>query len=133
VEASAVGIPIWGEVELAWRLRAEPAAPWLAITGTNGKTTTVRMLESMLQGRGLRAVAVGNVGVSLIDAVTADEPYDVLAVELSSQQLHFAPSMRAEAGVLLTSPQTPRLARRLRCLRQGEGSGLDGGDCDRQC
>jgi UDP-N-acetylmuramoylalanine--D-glutamate ligase len=101
IDAGHRGIPVWGEVELAWRLRGDDAAPWLAITGTNGKTTTVHMLEAMLSAAGLRAAAVGNVGVSLIEAVTASPPYDVLAVELSSQQLHFAPSVRPAAGALL--------------------------------
>ena len=95
------GIPIWGEAELAWQLRGPGAAPWLALTGTNGKTTTVHMVEAMLRADGRRAAAVGNVGESLIDAVLADPPYDVLAVELSSQQLHFAPSIRPAAGALL--------------------------------
>lgn len=55
--------PVWGEVELAWRMRpAEGAAPWLTVTGTNGKTTTVKMLASILSAAGLRAVAAGNVG-----------------------------------------------------------------------
>ncbi|WP_375475092.1 UDP-N-acetylmuramoyl-L-alanine--D-glutamate ligase [uncultured Jatrophihabitans sp.] len=100
-DAAARGVPVWGEVELAWRLRAAGAAPWLALTGTNGKTTTVRMLESMLRAASLRAAAVGNVGEPLIDAVLADPPFDLLAVELSSQQLQFAPSPRPRAGALL--------------------------------
>ncbi|WP_375485195.1 UDP-N-acetylmuramoyl-L-alanine--D-glutamate ligase [uncultured Jatrophihabitans sp.] len=101
VDAAARDVEVWGEVELAWRLRADGAAPWLALTGTNGKTTTVHMLEAVLRAAGHRAVAVGNVGVPLIDAVLADPPYDVLAVELSSQQLHFAPSVAPAAGALL--------------------------------
>lgn len=101
VAAQVRGVPVWGEVELAWRLRGPDAAPWLAVTGTNGKTTTVHMLEAMLRAAGLRAAAVGNVGEPLIDAVVAAEPYQVLAVEVSSQQLHFAPSMRPLAGALL--------------------------------
>ena len=101
VDAAERGIPVWGEIELAWRLRPEGGAPWLAITGTNGKTTTVHMLEAILRAAGLRAAAVGNVGVPVIDAVLAWPSYDVLAVELSSQQLHFAPSLRPEAGALL--------------------------------
>ena len=101
VAAQVHGVPVWGEVELAWRLRRADAAPWLAVTGTNGKTTTVHMLEAMLRAAGLRAVAVGNVGEPLIDAVVAADPYEVLAVELSSQQLHFAPSVRPLAGALL--------------------------------
>ncbi|MDT0435306.1 MULTISPECIES: UDP-N-acetylmuramoyl-L-alanine--D-glutamate ligase [Streptomyces] len=99
--ARAAGVEIWGDVELAWRLRGPGAAPWLAVTGTNGKTTTVQMLASILAAAGLRTAAVGNIGVSLLDAVLADEPYDVLAVELSSYQLHWAPSLRADSAVVL--------------------------------
>jgi len=103
--AAAAGIPIWGEVELAWRLRpaaaAGHAAPWLALTGTNGKTTTVRMLTAILTAAGRRAVAVGNVGTPLLAAVLADPPYDVLAVELSSFQLHWSASLRPFAAAVL--------------------------------
>lgn len=99
--AEAAGVEVWGDVELAWRLRGPDAAPWLAVTGTNGKTTTVRMLASILEAAGLRTAAVGNIGVSLLDVVTGDEPYDVLAVELSSYQLHWAPSLRAHSAAVL--------------------------------
>ena len=104
--AEAAGVPVWGDVELAWRLRkplpgtGEPA-PWLAVTGTNGKTTTVQMLASILTAAGKRTAAVGNVGVSVLDAVLAEEPYDVLAVELSSYQLHWAPSLRPYSAAVL--------------------------------
>ncbi|MFF3760679.1 UDP-N-acetylmuramoyl-L-alanine--D-glutamate ligase [Streptomyces sp. NPDC002185] len=99
--AAEAGVEVWGDVELAWRLRGPDAAPWLAVTGTNGKTTTVRMLASILEAAGLRTAAVGNIGVSLLDAVLGDEPYDVLAVELSSYQLHWAPSVRAHSAAVL--------------------------------
>ncbi|HEY7101365.1 MAG TPA: UDP-N-acetylmuramoyl-L-alanine--D-glutamate ligase [Mycobacteriales bacterium] len=99
--AAAAGVEVIGEVELAWRLRGPNPPPWLALTGTNGKTTTVRMLESMLRAAGERAVATGNVGLPVVDAVTADPPYDVLAVELSSFQLHSAPSVRPAAAAIL--------------------------------
>ncbi|WP_189260728.1 UDP-N-acetylmuramoyl-L-alanine--D-glutamate ligase [Streptomyces fuscichromogenes] len=99
--ARAAGIEIWGDVELAWRLRGPESAPWLAVTGTNGKTTTVQMLTSILKAAGLRTAAVGNIGVSLLDAVLGDEEYDVLAVELSSYQLHWAPSLRAHSAAVL--------------------------------
>ncbi|MFF3780477.1 UDP-N-acetylmuramoyl-L-alanine--D-glutamate ligase [Streptomyces sp. NPDC001933] len=99
--AAEAGVPVWGDVELAWRLRGPGAAPWLAVTGTNGKTTTVRMLASILEAAGLRTAAVGNIGVSLLDAVLGDEEYDVLAVELSSYQLHWSPSLRAHSAVVL--------------------------------
>jgi UDP-N-acetylmuramoylalanine--D-glutamate ligase len=102
--AGEAGVPVWGDVELAWRLRGRDgrkAAPWLAVTGTNGKTTTVQMLASILKAAGLRTAAVGNIGVSLLDAVLGDEEYDVLAVELSSYQLHWAPSLRAHSAAVL--------------------------------
>lgn len=103
--ALAAGVPVWSEVELAWRLRvdrlgrAEPAR-WLGITGSNGKTTTVEMLASILRAAGLRAAAVGNVGRSLVEAAL-DPALDVLAVELSSFQLHFTHTMSLEAGAVL--------------------------------
>ena len=96
------GVPVWGEVELAWRLRdPERPAPWLAVTGTNGKTTTVQMLQSILTAAGLRAVAVGNVGLPIVEAVMDPEPYDVMAVELSSFQLHYTHSMACESAAVL--------------------------------
>ena len=101
-QAAARGVPIWGEVELAWRLRdPEHAAPWLAVTGTNGKTTTVQMLHSILTAAGLRSAAVGNVGRPIVEAVMDPEPLDVLAVELSSFQLHYTRSMAAESAAVL--------------------------------
>lgn len=101
VEAAARDIPVWGEVELAWRLRAPDAPPWLCITGTNGKTTTVQMLESILVAAGLRAAAVGNVGRPIVEAVMDPAPLDVLAVELSSFQLHWTSSVAAESAAVL--------------------------------
>ncbi|WP_249523662.1 UDP-N-acetylmuramoyl-L-alanine--D-glutamate ligase [Modestobacter marinus] len=104
--AAARGVAVIGEPELAWRLRiaapgAEPA-PWYAVTGTNGKTTTVTMLEAVLQAGGRRAVAAGNVGRPLVEVVTARDAdgapaHDAIAVELSSFQLHWSSSI-APAG-----------------------------------
>jgi UDP-N-acetylmuramoylalanine--D-glutamate ligase len=101
-QAAARGVPVWGEVELAWRLRdPHNAAPWLAVTGTNGKTTTVQMLDAILRAAGLRSIACGNVGLPIVEAVMDPEPYDVLAVELSSFQLHYTGSMAAESAAVL--------------------------------
>ena len=105
--AAAAGVPIWGEAELAWRLRAEvaqrtpAAAPWLCVTGTNGKTTTVTMLAAILSAQGLGAVAAGNIGTPLVEAVLDPVGHDVLAVELSSFQLHFARTLSPQASVCL--------------------------------
>ncbi|MDT5088917.1 MAG: UDP-N-acetylmuramoylalanine--D-glutamate ligase [Mycobacterium sp.] len=101
--AAAAGVPIWGDVELAWRLDQAghygPPRRWLAVTGTNGKTTTTSMLQAMLVAAGLDSRLCGNIGNPVLDELR--EPADVLAVELSSFQLHWAPSVRPEAGALL--------------------------------
>ena len=102
-QAASRGVPVWGEVELAWRLR-DPAThvPWLAVTGTNGKTTTVQMLDAILRAAGLHSAAVGNVGRPVVEAVMdEDTTYDVFAVELSSFQLHYTHSMGAESAAVL--------------------------------
>lgn len=89
LEAAARGVPVWSEPELAWRLmQPRKPVPWLGITGTNGKTTTTEMLAAMLTAAGLRTAAVGNIGRPLMEIVLDPQPYDVLAVELSAQQLH---------------------------------------------
>jgi UDP-N-acetylmuramoylalanine--D-glutamate ligase len=99
--AARAGVDVIGEPELAWRLRPPGSAPWLGVTGTNGKTTTVGMLEAILQAAGLRCVAAGNVGLPLVSAVTAEPAYDVLAVEISSAQLQWSPSLRFSAAAIL--------------------------------
>jgi UDP-N-acetylmuramoylalanine--D-glutamate ligase len=104
VDAAASGVDVICDTELAWRLR--PATPsgrqhWLGVTGTNGKTTTVRMLAGMLAAAGYRSIAAGNVGTSLVDVVAAPDPYEVLAVELSSFQLHWSSTIAPYAAALL--------------------------------
>jgi UDP-N-acetylmuramoylalanine--D-glutamate ligase len=99
--AEATGAEVIGEPELAWRLRPPGAAPWLGVTGTNGKTTTVGMLAAILSAAGHRAVAAGNVGLPLVDAVLTEPAYDVLAVEMSSFQLHWSSTIRFAAAAIL--------------------------------
>ena len=102
--ALGAGVEVIGEPELAWRLRdgsGGAAAPWVAVTGTNGKTTTVGMVESILTAAGYRAVAAGNVGRPLIDVVLARPAYDVIAVELSSFQLHWSKELAPDVGAVL--------------------------------
>ncbi|MBA2456622.1 MAG: UDP-N-acetylmuramoyl-L-alanine--D-glutamate ligase [Nocardioidaceae bacterium] len=101
VQAARRGVEVWSEVELAWRLRGPDPAPWLCVTGTNGKTTTVTMLASMLGAAGLRTAAIGNVGTPVTEAVVSAERFDVLAVELSSFQLHRTASLSASAAAIL--------------------------------
>lgn len=99
--AQEAGIPVWGELELAWRLRdPESAAAWLCITGTNGKTTATLMLESILRAAGYRTCSAGNIGSPLVDVVMHDE-MDVIAVEVGAPQLPFVESMSPVASVCL--------------------------------
>ena len=98
------GIQIWGDVELAWRVnrrQGRKTPQWLCLTGTNGKTTTVGMTASILQAAGLKAIAVGNVGTPILDALRDPVEYDVLAVELSSFQLHWMHSVSPLASAVL--------------------------------
>ena len=99
--AVAAGVPVYSEPELAWRLRGPESPAWLAITGTNGKTTTTTMLAAILSAAGHRCAALGNIGEPLVYAALAPDRFDVLAVELSSFQLHWSMSMAPQAAALL--------------------------------
>ncbi|GLK18801.1 UDP-N-acetylmuramoyl-L-alanine--D-glutamate ligase [Herbiconiux flava] len=106
--AESRGIPVWGDVELAWRLRDKVVNPqtgrpadWIAVTGTNGKTTTVQLTASMLLAAGHRVAPCGNIGIPVLDAIRDPEGFDVLVVELSSYQLHSTSSMSPWASVVL--------------------------------
>jgi UDP-N-acetylmuramoylalanine--D-glutamate ligase len=87
---------VWGDIELAGRALAVPI---VAVTGTNGKSTTVRLLEAMLRAAGLRARAGGNVGDAALGLV--GEPLDVAVLEVSSFQLETIESFRPRVAVLL--------------------------------
>jgi len=101
-QAAQRSVPIWGDVELAWRMmHPDRVVPWLAVTGTNGKTTTTNMLESMLAAAGLRTSAVGNIGRPIIEAILDEVDYDVLAVELSSFQLHWMHTVALHSAAVL--------------------------------
>lgn len=107
-QAAAAGIPIWGDIELAWRVRrrqGRKTADWITITGTNGKTTTTTIVESILRAAGLEAIAAGNIGTPILDAVRDPNGYEVLAIELSSFQLHWTESVSPVASVCLNLAQ----------------------------
>ncbi|PJM79616.1 UDP-N-acetylmuramoyl-L-alanine--D-glutamate ligase [Bifidobacterium scaligerum] len=109
VEAQRRGIPVMSEVEFAWRLRVDNVrtgkpAPWIGITGTNGKTSTTEMTSAMLTACGLDAPTAGNIAsgdmsMSLSRCATNPE-HDVLCVELSSFQLHFTDSLELECAAI---------------------------------
>ncbi|EPR75546.1 UDP-N-acetylmuramoylalanine--D-glutamate ligase [Leifsonia rubra CMS 76R] len=89
----SAGLPMWTEIELAWRLRDKTGTPaeWIVVTGTNGKTTTAQLTSHILTMAGFRAGAVGNIGIPVLDAIRYPGGFDFLVVELSSFQLHAMP------------------------------------------
>ena len=96
-------IPLLNEIDLAWEIKQQiaPEQKWLAVTGTNGKTSTVELTESILKAAGISAFACGNVGTPVIDAVISEQKYEYLVLELSSFQLHCAESAEFVAGSIL--------------------------------
>ncbi|HXG19245.1 MAG TPA: UDP-N-acetylmuramoyl-L-alanine--D-glutamate ligase [Methylomirabilota bacterium] len=95
-EAEKQGVPIWSEIELAFRFLS---CPVLAVTGTNGKSTTTSLLGEMVKQNGQRVFVGGNLGVPLIDA--AMDRYDVAVAEVSSFQLEWVAQFRPRIGVFL--------------------------------
>ena len=104
VAARAARIALINEVDLAWSLKA-PGQKWLALTGTNGKTTTVELAAAMLRSGGLAAVACGNVGTTVIEVVESTEKYDYLVLELSSFQLHWLDDAEFVSSAVLNIAQ----------------------------
>ncbi|HMU62250.1 MAG TPA: UDP-N-acetylmuramoyl-L-alanine--D-glutamate ligase, partial [Gemmatimonadales bacterium] len=96
--ARGADVPVLAEAELG--LRCLAASRTLAITGTNGKTTTTALTAHLLVTAGLRAVAAGNIGQPLSAVALEAEPPEWIAAELSSFQLHDMPSLAPTAGVL---------------------------------
>ncbi len=101
--AKGRGIPVWVDIDLAWRLRDKVGEPaeWVCVTGTNGKTTTVQLTTSILREAGLRAESCGNIGTPILDCIRAPEGFDVLVVELSSFQLHYLGEIWPYASAVL--------------------------------
>ena len=96
--ARDAGVPIVGELEVA--LQFLPHQRYVAITGTNGKTTTTSLVHQLLQGLGYDAVAAGNIGTPLSEVALRDKQPDWVALETSSFQLHDAASIAPAVGVL---------------------------------
>jgi UDP-N-acetylmuramoylalanine--D-glutamate ligase len=93
-------VAIINEIDLAWSLK--PASQkWLGLTGTNGKTSTVELTAHMIRTGGHSALACGNVGTTVIEAVESSEKYEFLVLELSSFQLHWLQESDFIAGAIL--------------------------------
>jgi UDP-N-acetylmuramoylalanine--D-glutamate ligase len=96
--ARQAGVPIRAEAELG--LEAMPGVPYIAVTGTNGKSTTTALIGHLLGRAGRRALAVGNLGTPLSQIAAEPVKPEWLAVELSSFQLHDMNDLRPAVGVL---------------------------------
>lgn len=99
LRGAALSEEIAGEVELAWRESA-PASRWVAVTGTNGKTTVTSLAAHLLRAAGMDAVAVGNIGDTCLAAV-AEDPARVFVAETSSYQLESTSRFAPDVAVLL--------------------------------
>ena len=88
---TSAGITITNEVDIAWNFRNlhRPNQKWVAITGTNGKTSTTELTAAMINAAGISASACGNVGTTVIETVWSETKFEVLVLELSSFQIHW--------------------------------------------
>ncbi len=102
-ELRARNITTYGEIDFAWRAKMEiaPLQKWVGLTGTNGKTTAIQMVESILKASEVYGIACGNVGTTVLTALLNPEAYDVLALELSSFQIYGSTLPRYEAIAVL--------------------------------
>ena len=100
--ARAAGVPIIGDIELFCRTRARhcPEAPLIAITGTNGKSTTTALIAHLLRAAGRDVQLGGNIGTAVL-ALEPPRADRVHVLEISSFQIELAPSLRPSIGVLL--------------------------------
>ncbi|MEX2182005.1 MAG: UDP-N-acetylmuramoyl-L-alanine--D-glutamate ligase [Gemmatimonadaceae bacterium] len=96
--ARSAGVPVLSEIEVA--LRAMPGVPYIAVTGTNGKTTVTALIAHLLRALGLVAVEAGNIGTPLSAIALAPRRPAWMAIELSSYQLHDTPSVAPVVAVL---------------------------------
>jgi UDP-N-acetylmuramoylalanine--D-glutamate ligase len=98
VLAQIAGTPVWSEIELAWRLLR---GKLVAITGSNGKTTTTSLVAHILETAGIPTLVGGNIGPPLISLVESSTDSTVTVAEVSSFQLEAIEAFRPEIGVLL--------------------------------
>jgi UDP-N-acetylmuramoylalanine--D-glutamate ligase len=98
-----LGVPLLSELDFAWKIKCEiaPSQRWIALTGTNGKTTTIQMVQSIFNAGGVNGRVCGNVGEPVIAVLNGDHHYDVLALEVSSFQIEWSELPHYEAVAIL--------------------------------
>ena len=103
LKLKSAGIEVIGEIDFAWKIKQvlAPNQKWIALTGTNGKTTTIKMIESIFQAAKVNGVACGNVGQTVIASVCAEKPFEYLAIELSSFQIQWSELPRYQSVAIL--------------------------------
>ena len=135
----SAGTKVIGEIDFAWQVKQvlAPNQKWIALTGTNGKTTTIKMIESIFQAVKINGVACGNVGQTVIASVCAEKPFDYLAIELSSFQIQWSELPRYQSVAILNIAEDhidwhgsfeDYAAAKLKLLKQAEKSFVNKSD-----
>lgn len=103
MKLKSAGIEVISEIDFAWKVKQvlAPNQKWIALTGTNGKTTTIKMVESIFKAAKVNGVACGNVGQPVVASVCSDQPYDYLAIELSSFQIQWSELPKYQSVAIL--------------------------------
>ena len=135
----SAGTKVIGEIDFAWQVKQvlAPNQKWIALTGTNGKTTTIKMIESIFQAAKVNGVACGNVGQTVISSVCVEKPFDYLAIELSSFQIQWSELPRYQSVAILNIAEDhidwhgsfeDYAAAKLKLLKQAEKSFVNKSD-----
>ena len=139
LKLKSAGTKVIGEIDFAWQVKQvlAPNQKWIALTGTNGKTTTIKMIESIFQAAKINGVACGNVGQTVIASVCAEKPLDYLAIELSSFQIQWSELPRYQSVAILNIAEDhidwhgsfeDYAAAKLKLLKQAEKSFVNKSD-----
>ena len=139
LKLKSAGTKVIGEIDFAWQVKQvlAPNQKWIALTGTNGKTTTIKMIESIFQAAKVNGVACGNVGQTVISSVCVEKPFDYLAIELSSFQIQWSELPRYQSVAILNIAEDhidwhgsfeDYAAAKLKLLKQAEKSFVNKSD-----
>ena len=139
LKLKSAGTKVIGEIDFAWQVKQvlAPNQKWIALTGTNGKTTTIKMIESIFQAAKIYGVACGNVGQTVISSVCVEKPFDYLAIELSSFQIQWSELPRYQSVAILNIAEDhidwhgsfeDYAAAKLKLLKQAEKSFVNKSD-----